>query len=150
MSCQATTSRELRAGGRRTTSQRTLIACALRAAGGHRTAREIYELVAARQPDLPPSTVYRALEALRSVRIVSAVEGADGRTRYTWVDDDHTHLHLTCRQCGASQEVDGAALDALRDAIRERASFEPFLDHVSFVGLCAACRGTGAAPVRET
>lgn len=147
MSCETDTGELLRRTGRRSTQQRRLIAAALRHAGAHHSARELWELVQERrtpaeanEPPISPSTVYRTLEALRSMRLVSAVEDAGGRTTYAWIKEAHPHLHLVCRGCGESGEVSGDVLATLIAEIEARSGFEPFLDHLSVMGRCRACR----------
>lgn len=152
MSCEGDTGDLLRRTGRRSTQQRRRIATALRHAGGHLEARAIWELVDGQAPapgeaPISPSTVYRALETFRSMRLVSAVEDAAGRTTYAWVTEHDPHLHLVCRVCGDSAEAAGDLLDGLTAAIEEVTGFEPFLDHLAVMGRCTDCRDVEAEPL---
>jgi Fur family ferric uptake transcriptional regulator len=144
MSCEVDLERAIRDGGRRFTPQRLRVATALRHAGGHRTAEEIHALVASAGSDadartpLPLSTVYRALDTLKALRLVSEVD-AGGRAAFEWVDNERPHHHLVCQQCGAEQRLDAALLDRLSASIRGATGFEAHLDHLAVAGLCAPC-----------
>lgn len=141
MSCEPDLEHAIRAGGRRFSPQRLRVATALRHAGGHRTAEEIHALVAAGATgaSLPLSTVYRALDTLKALRLVSEVD-AGGRACFEWVDSERPHHHLVCQQCGAEQRLDAAMLDRLGASIRSATGFEAHLDHLAVAGLCAGCR----------
>ncbi len=141
MSCEPELTRAIREGGRRCTPQRLRVATALRHVGGHRTAEEIRALVTAEAPraPLPLSTVYRALDMLKALRLVSEVE-AGGRAAFEWVDGERPHHHLVCQRCGAEQRLDPVLLDRLGASIRGATGFEAHLDHLAVAGLCAQCR----------
>lgn len=140
MSCEPDLERAIRAGGRRFSPQRLRVATALRHAGGHRTAEEIHGLVASAGVGaaLPLSTVYRALDTLKALRLVSEVD-ASGRALFEWVDSERPHHHLVCQQCGAEQRLDTALLDRLAASVRDATGFEAHLDHLAVAGLCAQC-----------
>lgn len=148
MSCETQTRQVLRGTGRRVTTSRLRIASVLRHAGGHRTADEIHALVRGDDPDtaLSLSTVYRTLDTLQEMRLVSSVDEGVGRTAYQWLDSAESHHHLVCKGCGAEAALDGEIFDRLSAAVREETGFEPFLDHFVISGLCRDCAGT-APPV---
>jgi Fur family ferric uptake transcriptional regulator len=139
MSCESETELAIREGGRRLTGQRLRVAVALRHAGGHRSAEEVRDLVAhGRRSDLPLSTVYRALDALKALRLVSEVAG-ESHAEYEWVDAARPHHHLVCERCGAEQPLDPALIDSLHERIRSVTGFSAHLDHVALPGLCRDC-----------
>ena len=143
MSCESSTRDLLRETGRRVTTPRLRIAAVLRHAEGHRTAEEIHALVHEADPAaaISLSTVYRTLDTLEQMRLVSAVEGGAARAAYQWLEAGELHHHLVCRACDAETAVDGAAFERLSRAIREETGFEPFLDHFVISGLCRRCAG---------
>jgi len=130
---------QVRHAGLRVTRQRTLILQALCELDGHAGAEEIHRRLALHQRDVDLSTVYRNLEALRDVRILSQTDLGHGWAEFEVVGD-RPHHHLVCQRCGHVQELDHACLDAMGDTIRDRYGFEPILDHWAIFGLCAACR----------
>ena len=141
MSCDSEVEDAIRGHGRRFTPQRLRVALALRHAGGHRTAEEIRSLVDNAGPErrVPLSTVYRALETLRELRLVSEVE-ANGRTAYEWVYVEQPHHHLVCLRCGAETTLDPQLLARVARQISRETGFEAYLDHTSLAGLCPQCR----------
>ncbi len=144
MSCETQTRQILRDTGRRVTTPRLRIASMLRHAGGHRTADEIHALVRGDDPDsaISLSTVYRTLDTLQEMRLVSSVDEGVGRAAYQWLDSAESHHHLVCRGCGAEAALDGEIFDRLSAAVRKATGFEPFLDHFVISGLCRDCAGT--------
>ena len=148
MSCEPQTRQVLRDTGRRVTTPRLRIASVLRHARGHRTADEIHALVRGDDPDtaISLSTVYRTLDTLQEMRLVSSVDEGVGRAAYQWLDSAEPHHHLVCKGCGAEAALDGEIFDRLSATVREETGFEPFLDHFVISGLCRDCAGT-ASPV---
>ncbi|MGE0135361.1 MAG: Fur family transcriptional regulator [Dehalococcoidia bacterium] len=144
MSCEGDTAHELRETGRRFTVQRLKVAAALRHCGGHRTAEEIRDLLAAEDPHaaMPLSTVYRTLATLKEARLVAEVD-AGGRAAYEWVAT-RPHHHLICQRCGADVGLEPALLTSLSDEIRSATGFEAHLDQHAIYGACAGCSATGS------
>ena len=151
MSCELQTRRVLRETGRRVTSPRLRVASVLRHAGGHRTAEQIHEQVQRGDPDstISLSTVYRTLDTLEQMRLVSAIDERAGRAAYQWLDAEQPHHHLVCNSCGAEGALGGELFERLSAAIREQTGFEPFLDHFAISGLCRDCARAAADEPRR-
>lgn len=145
MSCQSDTAAILARSGRRVTTPRLKVASALRHAGGHRSAAEIYEhlLAGDRETAISLATVYRTLETLKSLRVVSEVHDGSGAASYQWLEAGEAHHHLLCMRCGSRSDLDGALFDRVRGPIREETDFEPFIDHLTIRGLCRDCVESG-------
>ena len=142
MSCETETAQVLREAGQKTTPQRLMILSALRHADGHLTANDIFEQVRMEYPYVDISTVYRTLDTLQEMRLVSSVDEGVGRAAYQWLDSAQPHHHLVCKGCGAEAALDGEIFDRLSAAVREETGFEPFLDHFVISGLCRDCAET--------
>ena len=142
MSCESDVERALRASGRRFTLQRSKILAALRHGGGHRTAEQIHGRVRAedRHAGIALSTVYRTLDTLKQMGLVSELDRGSGTATYEWTDRGHVHHHLVCRECGVATEVELPALAAIEAEIRERTGFEPEIRHLGIGGLCRQCQ----------
>jgi len=97
----------LRAVGLRATRPRRLVYEALRDLGGHRTADELDERVVAAGGHLSRSSVYNALDALRTAGVVAAAATGPGAARYELAG---LHHHFVCRVCGAILDVPCAAV----------------------------------------
>ena len=145
MSCEGDTAALLARSGRRVTTPRLKVASALRHAGGHRSAAEIYEQLLAgdRETVISLATVYRTLETLKSLRVVSEMHERSGAASYQWLDAGEAHHHLLCMRCGRQSDLDGALFDRVRGAIRQETGFEPFIDHLTIRGLCRDCVESG-------
>ncbi len=128
----------LRATGKRMTVQRRLVLEALQQAKHHTTAEEIASRIRRQYPQIDPSTVYRNLEALEELGLVTHTHFEDRVTRWH-LADAHRHGHLICRSCGAELEVPMSLLEPLAAKLRAKHGFVADLAHSAVVGVCRAC-----------
>lgn len=115
--------------------------------GRHLSADDVFGLVKPDHPEIGLATVYRTLDLLSELGVLSRSEFGDGRARYELAEraSQHRHHHLICRRCGRVEEVRGDLLEAVEAMIRSRHGFRT-LDHdVKFFGLCRACDDPGGA-----
>jgi len=129
----------LRESGQRLTPQRMLILELLHAHGDHMTADEIFAQARARYPYLNISTVYRTLELLRDIGILSETDLGDERRHFALLSDDRRHHHLICLSCGYAQEVEDQLFDQLRADLKAAYGFDARIDHLALFGECRAC-----------
>ncbi|MDQ6858211.1 MAG: transcriptional repressor [Chloroflexota bacterium] len=134
-----TLAESVRASGRRLTLQRRLVLEAVERARHHVTADDIARRVRTKHPSFGASTVYRNLEALESLGLVTHTHLDDRVTRWHRADT-HPHGHLVCRTCGRETEIRPALLDAMAKRLRAEHRFEPDLAHSAIVGICRRCR----------
>ena len=125
--------------GYRLTPQRLMILAAVEEADSHISAEEIYAQVRARYPQVNISTVYRTLELLKELELVTEISLGDGRVRYHCMGKGHHH-HLVCQKCGAIIDVEESILNPLWAEIQQKYNFKVNMKHVAFFGLCARCR----------
>ncbi|HEY1017342.1 MAG TPA: Fur family transcriptional regulator [Herpetosiphonaceae bacterium] len=130
----------LRRRGLRLTPQRLAILAIIRSSSGHVTAEAIYRQVQQRFPGVNLTTIYRTLQWLHEQGLVHPFLVDFEQTRYEY-HGASSHHHLVCRSCAAVIEIDDAALDALRGALKERYGFEAVPAHLAIPGRCAACAG---------
>ena len=130
---------KLREQGYRLTPQRMMILSAIEKGIDHVSAEEIYAKVAAKYPQVNISTVYRTLELLERLGLVTETDMGDGRLRYHPADKGHHH-HLVCTECGAITDLDESTLARLKDVLFNRYDFDAELRHMAIFGLCASCR----------
>jgi Fur family ferric uptake transcriptional regulator len=128
----------LRREGYRLTPQRTLIWEVVRGAGGHLTAEEIAVEVKAQLPDVNLSTVYRTLELLVRLGLVS--ETRLGATRTYFEVAPEPHHHLVCEACGAVGHFSDELLVDLYDVLEKEQGFVAGRARATVFGLCAGCR----------
>jgi Fur family ferric uptake transcriptional regulator len=130
---------DLRQRGYRITSQRELIVDAIAHSQAHMTAEEIYAAIQTRSKALNLATVYRTLDLLVDVGLVSRADLGNGRIMY--VSDLHgLHLHLVCRQCGQVFDADASLLATVREQLQARYDFSADLKHLCVSGLCKTCQ----------
>jgi Fur family ferric uptake transcriptional regulator len=137
----------LHARGLRSTPQRRLVFDAVSSLG-HATPDQVCEQVQQLTPSLNLSTVYRALDVLEDLGVISHSHLGHGAPTYH-VSEHADHIHLVCRRCGAVGEADMRQARALAEAVARKHGFCADLGHLSLHGLCRRCRAQDAAAGRE-
>ena len=123
----------------RLTPQRVMIVSAIENSDGHISAEEIYAQVAAKYPQVNVSTVYRTLELLKQLGLVTETDFGEGRVRYHPAGKGHHH-HLVCQDCGAIIDLDESILSDLKSALLREYQFSADLRHLAIFGRCVKCR----------
>ncbi|MFM9108561.1 MAG: transcriptional repressor, partial [Chloroflexota bacterium] len=85
-------------------------------------------------PGVNRSTVYRTLEMLRDMGLVSETDLGGGVRQYERIEG--RHHHLICQGCGGQLELDDALVAPLRQAISRQYGFAAGIDHLAVFGLC--------------
>ena len=130
---------QLRAKGYRLTPQRQLVLEAI-ASLGHATPEEICSRVREVASGINISTVYRTLDLLEELALVTHTHLGHGAPTYH-VADDAEHVHLVCRECGGIAEVSPDVVAATVDRLAAEHGFAADVHHFAVFGRCAACRG---------
>lgn len=125
--------------GYRLTPQRMLVVRAVEETSGHVAVEEIYAQVRARFPRVSLSTVYRTLDLLEGLGMVTKSDLGAGHVQYHRADDSHHH-HLVCQQCGTIVDLDEEELQPLWEALLQRHGFAVNQRHIGFFGCCARCQ----------
>jgi Fur family ferric uptake transcriptional regulator len=131
--------RRLRAGGLRWTPQRRVLLEVLSAIDGHVTGAELVERTREIDPSATPSTVYRTLDVLEDLGVVSHSHGREGRQEFH-VNPAADHGHLLCSSCGGTWELTPDEVQNLVAGLRAGRGFDVAVDHLTIEGRCAACR----------
>ncbi len=125
--------------GHRLTLQRMLVIEALHNAVRHISAEEIYEELHRRHPYANISTVYRTLELLKELELVTETDFGEGRVRYHVAEKGHHH-HLVCHSCGRVADLEETALHPLKEGLLDEYGFVADLRHLAISGRCNECR----------
>ena len=125
--------------GYRLTPQRLMILKAVEDANSHISAEEIYAQVRTYYPQMNISTVYRTLELVKELGLVTETDMGDGRVRYHCMGKGHHH-HLVCEKCGSIIDMEETILDPLWSEIERKYNFKVDMKHLVFFGLCSGCR----------
>lgn len=136
--------RELRSRGYRLTPQRQLVLEAV-AMLRHGTPEEICAEVRRTADGVNISTVYRTLELLEELGLVTHTHLGHGAPTYHPATDEE-HLHLVCRDCGGVTEVAVSVADDLVGRLGRERGFDTDVRHFAIYGRCAAC----SAPATRT
>lgn len=139
-----TLAERLRHLGLRVTPQRLLVMEALSAGAGHMTADEVMRWIAARYPAINLATIYRTLDLLASVGLVTQTDLGGGASAFELVGET-LHHHLVCSSCGAVIEVDDALLAPLRERLLREHGFRAEVSHMALFGTCRVCLEAGRA-----
>jgi Fur family ferric uptake transcriptional regulator len=140
---------QVRHRGCRVTPQRALILQALCELDGHASAERIYQRVILHRRDVDLSTVYRALERLRNLHVVSQTDLGRGCAEYEIVAE-HPHHHLVCQNCRRVLDIDHTYVAPVAESIRLDFGFDAVLNHFAIFGLCRDCRAAETRHEDET
>jgi len=128
----------VRSSGLRLTSARRLVLEALLAARAPISAEDIADGLGGTMTQSDIASVYRNLETLGSLGLVRHFHAGHGPGRYV-LEGFGDREYLACESCGKLESVQPAALDGVRDAVRDLSGFEARFSHFPIVGLCARC-----------
>ena len=127
----------LRSRGSRVTSSRRILLEVLFAAEGHMSAEELADAVQARAPDVHLSTIYRNLEELEHIGVISHSHLGHGPSSYLLAS--HAHAHFICADCGKMIEAPEAMFQGLARSARTKLGFSIDPKHFAILGRCADC-----------
>ena len=133
----------LRQRGARLTIQRRLVIEALCDEPDHQSVQAIQERLRAKGTHLTEPTVYRIVQWLKALGLVSQTDLGQSGIVYQLIGD-RRHHHLVCLACGRVIDLDDGIMDALRESVRRDYDFEPRIDHMAIFGLCRDCRERSA------
>ena len=134
---------QLRDRGLRWTPQRRTLIDVLSQIDGHVTGAELIERCRTLDPTTTPSTVYRTLDVLEEMGLLSHSHGADGREEFH-VRAVAAHGHLHCIGCGTTWEIGADEASSLVEALERQRTFAVDLNHLSIAGRCSDCRAAMA------
>ncbi|HEU5266259.1 MAG TPA: Fur family transcriptional regulator [Jatrophihabitans sp.] len=128
----------------RSTRQGAAVRDALRAAGGFRSAQDVYAVLRGNGATVGLSTVYRHLQALVDDNLVDVIHTTDGEATYRFCGDPvegHHHHHLVCRNCGRTEEIEGRAVERWAGEVARTHGYAEVDHTVELFGVCPRCAG---------
>ncbi|GII79694.1 transcriptional repressor [Sphaerisporangium rufum] len=129
---------QLRARGYRVTPQRQLVLEAVSRLG-HATPEEICGRVQETARGVNISTVYRTLELLEELGMVTHTHLGHGAPTYH-LASEADHVHLVCRGCGEITEVGPELVEGLVSRLEADLGFGTDVRHLTVFGRCRNCR----------
>ncbi len=132
---------EIRRRGGRVTTARRLVLRTLFERSGHCTAPELAEHVGeqvhAHGLDVHMSTIYRFLDELEEIGVVTHSHLGHGRAVYDVTPVGHSHL--VCEVCGAVTESPNELFAAFAGLVKARYGFSIDPHHFAMAGRCRNC-----------
>jgi Fe2+ or Zn2+ uptake regulation protein len=120
------------------TEQRQIVFEAVLDVDNHPTADQVHEAVVRRDPGVARATVYRTLESLVRIGVITKACHPGKAIRY----DSRTgaHHHLVCLRCDTIIDITDERLDALPVPDTVKYGFEIKDFRVQLRGVCRRCR----------
>lgn len=134
----------LRARGLRMTPQRRAIISEIMTAEGHISPADVARRVQERVPGVNASTVYRTLDLLETIGVLSHAHLESGAEYHRRTES--RHVHLTCSGCGEEDSLSLAEAERLNRLIVTHRGFRPDLTHFAISGICRRCQRSSRTP----
>jgi Fur family ferric uptake transcriptional regulator len=135
--------------GLRFTEPRRMILDVLSSTSDHLSAEDIYMHVHKMYPNVGLTTVYRTLDILEKMAIITKFQFGDGRNRYELIKSPQKpghHHHLVCNNCKRIIDYDDFVeeevilLKKVEKALSRKYSFQINGHVVQFYGVCQNCQ----------
>jgi len=127
----------LREQGFRITPQRQLVLESVNQLG-HGTPEEILSSVQKTASGVNLSTIYRTLEVLENVGLITHTHIGHGAPVYH-SQDESPHIHLVCDDCAEVTSIPAAAAAQFSLDLQETYGFTAHMGHMAVTGQCQAC-----------
>jgi len=128
--------------GYRLTAPRRAVVADVLARGRPFTAEEVVAAMKERAPEMGRATVYRTLELLASVDVLTRVLRSDGHPAYIAGTPGHRH-HLVCSDCGVAVAFSACPVDDLVRDLSRDTRFDIQGHLLEVFGVCPACQNAG-------
>lgn len=129
---------ELRSRGYRVTPQRQLVLEAVTRLG-HATPEDICGEVQETARGVNISTVYRTLELLEELGMVTHTHLGHGAPTYH-LASEADHVHLVCRNCEKVTEIRPDVVQGLVETLDREFGFVTDVHHLTIFGQCRDCK----------
>ena len=127
----------LKENGYRLTPQRVMVLSAMVEHPGHIGVEDILQAVHRMYPYIDVATVYRTLQLLKHLHLVTELD-IGGYARYELVEADRHH-HMICKECGNAFDFSSRYIETFRNTLVDEFGFQPDLEHFAIGGLCSDC-----------
>lgn len=132
-------------GLRHTGPRRLLVELIQQQAGSFRAADLVEQ---AQRHGIGRATVFRLVDQLVQLGILSRVHGPDDCSTYTLCEPEYHHHHFVCRQCGQVIPLETAIIEQQIRLLARRIGFQIDDHHLEVFGLCGACQ-VGRRPLES-
>ena len=131
---------QLREKDERITIQRRLVIESLCNHANHMTINDVRQYIEENHKgnSLSETTIYRILQWLKGLRLVSQTDMGSAGIVYELIKDP-PHHHLICLKCNHIIEVNNELFSQLYEKLRNEYDFEARIDHMAIYGHCRFC-----------
>lgn len=133
--------------GYRVTPQRMGIYEYLLDARTHPSAEEIYQALKDRFPMMSQATVYKTLELLLELGLVSQLSLGGNATRYD--GNPNLHVNIYCSECHRIYDVMEPELERIAESVARRSGFVVKGQRHEFYGICPECEAKRSAAAQK-
>jgi len=134
--------------GFRCTLPREVILDILYKTKSHLSAEDIYFKVHSIYPQIGLTTVYRTLDLLNKMGLISRFDFGDGKARYELIKEGETshHHHLICRKCNKVIDYtdfikeETRFIKKIEEVLSKKHNFAIESHEIHFQGLCNKCK----------
>lgn len=124
--------------GYRVTPQRLGIYEYLLGTTGHPCAEEIYQALQGHFPMMSQATVYKTLELLVQLGLISELAFGGEPNRYD--GNPKVHINVRCTRCHHIYDLEDPELERLALSVEARSGFQLLGQRHEYYGLCPRCR----------
>ncbi len=121
----------------RKSQQRKVILDELQKSTAHPTAKQLYQLVKKRLPDVGMATIYRNLDHLEKNNQVIKIGSKQNETRYD--GKISKHCHLICRDCNHIIDLMDVDKIIIKSKELKQSKFKIDPNYAEIFGTCNAC-----------
>jgi len=107
------------------------------------TPETVWKEVRKSLPHLGLPTVYRNLEQMRKINILTQVDGAENRFYFGLCraeKPEKHHHHISCQKCHRVSEIESCYLESLTKEIKVKTGFLITNHKLQLTGVCKDCR----------
>ncbi|MBC7958361.1 MAG: transcriptional repressor [Vallitaleaceae bacterium] len=120
------------------TPQRLAIYNVLYQTTEHPSAEKIYQQLLPSHPTMSLATIYKTLDALKKVHLVTELNTGGDSFRYD--AKMSSHPHAICLECGDVYDLHTELLNHLSDQVQAETDFNIAYHQVYFYGKCKKCQ----------
>jgi Fur family ferric uptake transcriptional regulator len=105
---------------------------------GHIGAEEVWNLAKTQHPYVDLATVYRILQLLKRVGVVTEVV-IGNKLHFELTDQHNRHHHMVCSACDTVQTLSPDYLGEFSQRLEREFGFTPDLENLTIEGQCSKC-----------
>ena len=124
----------------RMTKQRQAVLDELTRVSDFRSAQQIFEDLHGQGQRVGLATVYRSLQSLAEDGRVDTLRSSEGEALYRSCTTHHDPHPLVCRECGFTEEIEQAQIEAWVEAVATAHGFSDVEHSLELFGVCSSCR----------